>query len=147
MTVSTEDYNKEIRGWTAKVRNKLKYRIRALGKKGRGDLVRSLKSKTRTDHGEIYNVSYQFERHGIFWHKGVGNGYVMKGGRVVRGFRPKVLRKTKKPIEPVEMPGVLKRKPAAWFNNVLNRNMPELADMVAEMRADQAVEATRMLIK
>lgn len=147
MTVSTEQFNQNVSGWTSKVRNKVKYRIRRLSKKGKGDLVRSLRSKQRKDYGEIDRISFQFDRHGVFLHKGVGNGYVMKGGRVVRGYKPKVLRRRKNnELPPVETSGPLRRQPKEWFNPTLDKNIPELADMIADMRADQAVNATSMKI-
>lgn len=147
MTVNSEDFNKGVAGWTTKVRNKIKYRIGRLTNKGKGELIRSLRSKSKRDYGEIDQITFQFARHGVFVHKGVGKGYVMKGGRVVRGYKPKVLRKRKQSLPPVEIPGVMNRRPKEWFNPTLEKNIPELADMVAEMRSEQAVNATRMMIE
>lgn len=44
----------------------------------------SIKSVTKKSYGVIDRVTYTFERHGVFVHKGVGRGYEMQGGMVVR---------------------------------------------------------------
>lgn len=131
--VSTQDFNDKVSVWGSSVAQQLKMSIRTLTSKGKGELVKSLRLKTKKYYGEIDRVTYRFWRHGVFLHKGVGRGYKMEGGAVMRAGL-------------VERKSQLSqgRKPVEWFNPVLDKRVPKLADMVAEMRADQAVRATKM---
>ena len=44
------------------------------------------------------------------------------------------------------LPELLQRKPADWFNSIMDRNVPELADKIAKVNADAAVNALRLRI-
>lgn len=96
-------------------------------------LENSIRIKERLTYGVITGESFVFERHGVFVHKGVGRGYKMYGGMVIR---------TAKSEE-----GTRRREPYEWFNPVIEQSLPELADKLAEINADAAVNATRMMIK
>jgi hypothetical protein len=75
-------------------------------------------------------VSFRFERHGIFVHKGVGRGYsssknmVTKTSKNPAGHREKV----------------------EWFNPILDHHLPELADKIGAINANAVVNAMRMKI-
>jgi hypothetical protein len=109
--------------------------------KGKGELLRSLRGKTKQEFGEIDRVSYHFIKHGVFFHKGVGRGYTMVGGRVVRGYKfdSHIIRKRQDKPAAIVLGGEVKREPKEWFNPVLDTEVPKLADLVAEMKADMAV--------
>ena len=94
-----------------------------------GKLADSITSRTGKSLGTIERISFNFERHGVFVHKGVGRGYPKSG---------------KKNIEESSGKG---RKPVEWFNPVIDKYIPELADRIAEINADAAVNATSMKIK
>lgn len=119
-------YNSDVTGWGKDVLQQLKSSIRQLSKEGKGELVKSLRLRTRTDYGLIDRITFNFRRHGVFWHKGVGKGQPISG---------KVLTS-----------GGIKRQPAEWFNPVIERNINKLADIVASYMAQAAVNATRMKI-
>lgn len=135
--------NELIQQWTSKVRSSLKTSASqfADGKKGfvmrpgRGEkkLADSIGSSNRKRFGEIESISIKFERHGVFVHRGVGRGYKKKGLPVVTRF-------TKDGIK------TLNRKPVDWFNPIMDKYLPELADRLAAINADAAVNATRMKI-
>lgn len=93
-------------------------------------LSASLKTRTGKMNGEISNVSFSFERHGVFVHKGVGRGPGGINGMVVRKAT-------------ISNP----RKPNEWFNPVINDNLPELADKLVEREADAVFNATRLIIQ
>jgi hypothetical protein len=95
-------------------------------------LADSIRASTRKSYGIIDRASFSFERHGVFVHKGVGRGYEMQGGMVVRTAKS-------------ESAGG--RSPVEWFNPVLDQTLPELADKLAEINADAVVNATKVLIK
>lgn len=92
----------------------------------------SIRTKRGKLNGVISNISFTFEQHGVFVHKGVGRGYAISGGMVVR-----------KAPEPTKNP----RQPNDWFNSVIEENLPELADKLVEIQADAVFNATRMTIR
>ena len=94
-------------------------------------LVYSIKGITKKAYGVIDRVTYSFERHGVFVHKGVGRGYKMQGGMVVRT---------------ATTPTTNPRTSSEWFNPTLEQSLPELADNLAEINADAVLNATRMMI-
>jgi hypothetical protein len=97
-----------------------------------GKLVNSIKPSTKQSFGEIDTISFSFERHGIFVHKGVGRGWEMNG---------KVVRRTAKG----KMTGG-GRNVVEWFNPVIDRNVPELADQIAIINADAVINAAKLSI-
>lgn len=127
----TEAFNKEVQQWTYRVRSILKRDIKSKATKGEGVLANFLRSSIRKDMGEVDSVSYKFPRHGVFFHKGVARGYVMSGSKVIRGI------KNNKVIKPLD--GPINRQPQDWFNSTLEKQIPKLADVVADHKADEAV--------
>jgi len=131
-----ESFNKDVSNWAYRVRSAMKGNIAAKSSKGsdgskdRVKLLPSLRTNIRKDFGEIESVSYHFARHGVFWQKGVGKGHVMAGGKVVRGL------KNGKVIKPLS--GSVTRQPQDWFNSTLNREVPKLADIIADHKGDEA---------
>jgi hypothetical protein len=93
----------------------------------------SIHTSSRLTLGVITGLSFVFERHGVFVQKGVGRGYQMQGGFVRRIAKSKITGEV--------------RQPADWFNPVIDQSLPELADKLANINADAAVNATRMLIR
>jgi len=92
----------------------------------------------------IDRVTYTFERHGVFVHKGVGRGYEMQGGMVVHTAKSEDPA-TRQPTWWGDEPRP--RLPNDWFNPLLEQNLPELADKLAEINADAVLNATRMMIR
>jgi hypothetical protein len=151
--IGVEEYNRRISNWGGTVTKKLKDSARMVAGKGEGELAKSIRSKTGKLDVEIDKIAFHFVRHGVFAEKGVGRGYIMSGGTVVRGFAPgKVLKmigknKNRRVGEKVIRDGSINRKPAHWFNPVVEENVPQLADIVAEMDADKVVNTTKILIR
>jgi hypothetical protein len=92
----------------------------------------SIIGSTKRYFGVIDRVTYTFERHGVFVHKGVGRGYQLQGGVVRRVAKSK---------------STEVRQPAEWFNPVLDQTLPELSNKLAEINADAVLKATGMMIK
>lgn len=156
-----ELYNETIRKWSSKVRRKLHGSVLRFTKGKKGSIV--LKNRTEkklkdalgyntyTYYGQVDRVGFSFERHGVFVHKGVGRGHIMSGGAVVLGRHPssraKNYAKDKgRNADDLIYQGPVRRKPQEWFNPILENEVPELADKIAELCADSAVNATRMRI-
>lgn len=152
--IDLEGYNRRIAKWGTELGGKIRASIRMLTSKGKGDLVQSLRMKTGKWYGEIDRLAYHFLRHGVFLHKGVGRGYEMVGGKVVRVSGSKNIQSWKqyamnknREMQPKVLRGyTMERKPAEWFNPVVQENIEQLADLVTEMNADKAVNATKILI-
>ncbi|MCF6356538.1 MAG: hypothetical protein L3J54_01920 [Draconibacterium sp.] len=135
--------NEVIKRWTPKVKRRLKNSARIfkhgkktsfVQRKGRteGKLVDSIKSRMGKKMGTIELVSFSFERHGVFVHKGVGKGWTLQGGTVVRTA-----------THPTDAP----RTPVPWFNNILDSQVPVLANQIAEVNANAALNAVKLHIK
>jgi len=139
-----QEQNEAVSKWSSMVQRRLRQSLQQFNngknstvqRPGRSErmLRTSLNSKTKKNYGVIDRVSIQFERHGVFVHKGVGNGYKMQGGTVIR---------TAKKITPDPRPRVA----VEWFNPILDQSLPELADKLADIGANAVVNATRMMIR
>jgi hypothetical protein len=97
-----------------------------------GKLVNSIKPSTKQTFGEIDTILFSFERHGIFVHKGVGRGWEMNGKVVTRTAKGKMKSVGRNTVE--------------WFNPVMDRNAPLLADQIAIVNADAVVNAAKLKI-
>jgi hypothetical protein len=107
-------------------------------------LADSIRSRTRKDYGVIDRVSFIFERHGVFVHKGVGRGYKMESGMVVRNAKIEdPMTREPKWWEDDPRP----RLPREWFNPILEQTLPELSNKLAEINADAVLSSSRMMIK
>lgn len=107
------------------------------------------KLKIKIDHrmyqqyGIYEGIGFGIQRHGVFVHKGVGRGYQIRGGMVVRVDGSGVGRKRldRKPVA-----GPIMRMPVDWFNTVIDANTNKLADDVADANANAIVNVFRMRI-
>lgn len=136
-------YNKAILNWGYATRSKLKFSISRLSMKGKGDLMRSLVTKARWDYGEIDRLEFSFLRHGVFFHKGVGRGYFIQGGKVIRGYKSKVLRGLGGRREAdggFVVSGPHRRQPKEWFTPTIDRELPVLVERIIETRGDLAIK-------
>jgi hypothetical protein len=126
---SVDEQNAVVKQWIPKVRSQLTSSARQFadgkeqsfvmrGNRTEKKLAQSITSGVRKEFGEIYSVTFQFERHGVFVHKGVSRGH--KVGNERTAFE--------------------------WFNPVLEQNLPDLANRIAKINADAALNATRMKI-
>lgn len=109
-------------------------------------LENSIGSSTRSTYGVISSVSIKFERHGVFVHKGVGRGYEMKGGVVIRTAKSDPPGTGNHSMPHGKHDRMVERHPYEWFNPVIIETLPELANKLAEINAEAAINATRMTI-
>ena len=151
--LNIEEQNAAIIQWASMVQRYLRGAAVLLTHGKEGSIARpgrterkledSIRTQSRKTYGVITGQSFLFERHGIFVHKGVGRGYKMEGGTVVRNAKvedPATRQQLsrydqKRPREPFE-----------WFNPVIEQSLPELANKLAEINADAVLNATRMMI-
>jgi hypothetical protein len=138
-----EEFNKEVIQWGFRTRNLLKSSIAGLSMKGKGDLMRQLQVKNKKDYGEIDRVIFNFPRHGVFFHKGVGRGYIVVAGRVIRGKRNNPSKHGSNTMDNTiqhAATGPLKRFAKPWFTPVFEREIPRLADIITRLKADSILE-------
>lgn len=106
--------NKRITNWATKTKAQLIAEMQGLGIKHRKGspspkpAIQSIRQAIRKSGGLINRVGYKIPRHLVFVHKGVGRD------------------------TPIEKAGTTNRKAKPWFNPVIDKNMDELADIVAE---------------
>ena len=128
--MSVEKQNDIVKAWVPKVRRMLINSARTFpdgktepfvmrGTRVEKKLSSSIASRTRKSYGEIDTITFSFERHGVFVHKGVGRGH------------------------PISNP----RTAFEWFNPVLDKRLPELANSIAAVNADAVLNATRIKIQ
>ena len=159
---ATKLQNELIKMWSPKVRTALRSsanrfqhgKIKSFVLRNKGDqreskLANSIKDQTKVRDGEIYGVSFKFERHGVFVQKGVGRGYSTSGGFVSRSVESrKIIMKSKMNVnQKIEARGTINRHKEDWFNPVLIQYLPELANRLAEIRADATLNVGKLLIK
>jgi len=131
MEIATVDeFNGKLLGWLEKVKAALGPSISGSGIGG-SRLASSIKGTSKEQSGEIYRLGFSFRREGIFIHKGVGRGYVMKGDTVVK------ISKTEG----------FNRHPKPWFNPVVESFIPELEQIVHAYYETAIVRTGRIFIK
>ena len=121
--------NNLVKKWAPKVRRNLRTNARKFvngktesfvvkGNRTEGKLAKSITARTGMESGVIEFVSFQFERHGVFVHKGVSKGHKLDNPR----------------------------QKGEWFNPSLDKHLPELADKLAEINANAALNAAKIKI-
>ena len=129
-TDETKDYNDRLRAWGEKVKGALPDSISSHSIKG-SKLSNSIKNTYYKEFGEIYRLGFSFAREGIFVHKGVGRGYVMRGTSVVKTAKTEGFNRKEKP----------------WFNPVVASFIPELEQIIVEHTDSAVINSSRIFIR
>ena len=130
--ITTQEFNEKVRGWTVSVRSRMarnapKYTGVESSKRVDPKLAASLSYRIRKDREDISSrIKYQFPRHGVFIHYGVGRGYMREGGAVVKVSRSRTQG--------------INRRPNDWFDVEIRNNMEDLAEIAQEFYGDWALE-------
>jgi hypothetical protein len=111
--------DKTVIEWAENTKGQLLRKLAKLGVKEKSKLVKSLKTKFKQKDGELERVSFSFTKHGIFYERGVGRGRGIQSG---------------------------KTKPNPWLKPILDAEIEQLADLIAEKYADLAVEELKLNI-
>lgn len=97
-----QEQNATVKGWANMVTRKLKssalqfkHGKSGMLQRGKGTiyqrnedkLVNSIGRKIYMASGLAEGIGFKIERHGVFVHKGVGRGYIMEGGIVIRNYK------------------------------------------------------------
>ena len=125
--------NQKLLRWKSGTTAALKSQIGMLTSEGKGELMSELRGYVNQDpDGAISSFSWSFPRHGIFLIKGVGRGYVIEDGKIMRAVRKNNTLYT--------ISDTIEREPKDWFNPVIEKRIPELSKMVANYYAEQGVK-------
>jgi hypothetical protein len=148
--ITIPKFNEDVKVWGDKTAENLRNEVDSVTSKGKqksprvykkgihqgkreGKLRDSIRAKYRIEKGgaQIESIGFNLERHGVFLQKGVGAGYKASGASVARTAK-------KEDAEPFRF-----RK--NWFNNVLDRNISELSEIVVHHAGDAIVLNTKRM--
>lgn len=138
-----EKFNNDIKGWSIDVTRQLRTNVRMLVKQDE-ELSSSVEPNIYKYKGEANRIGFSFAREGVYIHHGAGRGQGgYRGGSKWRDKRGKM--KMTNPLSFFKM-GTGNRKQIKWFDPVIEKNLPALADIVSEYSADMQIDATRIFI-
>lgn len=160
--MTVDEFNQKVTKWAMNIRSQSRSTLSQT--KGFGKLrvmLAQFVDKLSAD-SPVYKVRFDFPRYGVFRAYGVGRGYVMINGAVVRGYRvrsEKEIRLKKFGTEAAEMmkrgyitrevnkakkalrTGTnIERTPLDWIDNHIQQNVQELADLVQNYYGDRALQ-------
>lgn len=131
----TGKYNKDVREWTSQTRRVMKNEVlRMVLSKGPG--YKSLRSTVQNYRGEASKLGFVFPYYMVFVHKGAGRGY---GGNKTGLFTKKNGSKGQTSKSSMGRMGTGKRIAKPWFNPVIEKRFPELANLVADYKGNSVV--------
>lgn len=150
--IDQEEFRKRdaaVRNWGRGQIGPLKNEVESLKiRRHTGQFMRYLKDKYNSRARRINSVAFQMPRYAIFLHKGVGRGYPIDavGGRALgmtntkkrkaleaRGYNTGAIGRF---LTNTDKIGAKTRIPKPWFNPVMDRAVPKLADTLAQYDAD-----------
>jgi hypothetical protein len=135
--------NAAVTGWANTTLQQVKNRYMQLvhGDKCSGDGLDSLKMRTYQHYGEIDGIGFKFDRYLIFVHKGANKGHGGAKGSTWTDAHG-VLKRTN-PLSLGKMnTGNSLEKP--WLNPVMDDQVPKLADIVADFKAELALKQVQI---
>lgn len=142
-----EDFQQQVRVWADKVRRQAKANAAGFSKgktkphtyitgryagKTEGKLKNKLTYTLRKRYGDIEAVSFRMPVHGIFREYGVGNGQPRNGIATKSG-------------RAASKRTYIKRTPADWFHDPLEKNIDNFGDIVADYYGDKILVAFQEL--
>ncbi len=141
----TREYNKEVEEWSADSRRMLRTNIAYFVENdiALSDSIRDNVYYNRRGGKEAQRVGFSFLREGVYIHKGAGRGQggVIGGSWIDRHGK----RKTRAASSAGKM-GKGNRYNQEWFDTVIDRKLPQLADVVSNYSATLQVNATRIYV-
>ncbi len=140
-----EQFNKDVEEWADQSKQALRVSIKSLVKRDvyLSDSLRANIYYDRKYSKEVNRVGFSFVREGIYIHKGAGRGQGgVIGGRWIDRYGSL---KSRNP-ESAGLQGTGNRRPIRWFDPVIDKRLPQLADIVADYSATMQVDATNIFI-
>ncbi len=143
----TIERNLKVNRWSKDTLTLIIAEIPKAGIDATPETLKQVKYGTGKEYGRINRIGFKFPRHLVFVHKGVSSGWTIKpkgSGTVVRTAKG---------------PMVKARVPKPFFNQILEKKVPELSQTIsdlhakriasrgAELLAGEEINATRLFIK
>lgn len=144
--ITPEQYTSQVQVWTVNVRHRMARNAPVAS----GTLRRSLESFVDQKNGVAFKIRYNFERHGVFIHYGVGRGYIRVGNTVMPGRRLTKAEQgqyrkrgdNKKDIAKLRVvynDGSVRRTPFDWFDMEIKIGLSQLAEIAQDYKGDVAM--------
>jgi hypothetical protein len=150
---SVNKFNADVKAWTLKVENELKASAEAMFSHPEREvttdfprLADSIAAKVKFDKQyklETRSVGFSIARHGVYLHQGARRGH---GGFVGGKWTDKYGRQKQTSALSLGKQGLGESKAVHWFNPVIERNMDELIEIVANYSADIAININSILL-
>ena len=140
-------FNDDVKAWAIETTSKLQMNVRMMVKHN-VDLAESIHPNLFYDKKytkEVNRVGFSFLREGIYLQRGAGRGYGGNKGGSKWTDRFGNLKQTN-PDSYFKM-GTGNRRPIQWFNPVIERQLPFLADIVSNYAAELSINATNLFIQ
>jgi hypothetical protein len=140
-------FNDDVKAWAIDTTSKLQMNVRMMVKHDTS-LAESIHPNLYFDKKyakEVNRVGFSFRREGIYIQRGAGRGYGGNKGGSKWTDRYGNLKHTN-PDSFFKM-GTGNRHVIAWFNPVIERQLPFLADIVSEYAAELSIDATNIYIQ
>jgi len=144
--ISTDDYNQKVKGWSITT----KRRVASNAPSVSGALRKSITQRVSLFYGEANRITFNFERHGVYIHYGVGRGYIRVGGQLIAGRRltnpeqQRMLKRgdSKRDINKMRIVygNHAGRTPNDWFDVEIKLGFNDLADISQEYYGDKIMK-------
>ena len=138
-----KQFNDDVKAWSIDVTRQLRGNVRMLVKQDE-KLSESIEPNLYLEKGEAERIGFSFAREGVYIHKGAGRGQGGFRGGSKWTDKHGTLKRNKSAF--FFKMGTGSRKPIRWFDPVIDKNLPFLADVVAEYAADMQMDATRIFV-
>ena len=144
--IAMKEFNAAVESWAESSKGELRSSISSMVKRD-VYLSDSLKANLHYDRkygSEVNRVGFSFAREGIYIHKGAGRG---QGGVIGGRWIDNQGHMKQRSDESAGLQGTGNRKPIRWFDPVIDRRLPLLADLVSEYSATMQINATTIFIE
>lgn len=143
--VRVNQFNEDVKQWAQTTTVKLKASVKTLIDH---DLILSdsIKPNIYYDHKyakEANKVGFSFVREGVYVHKGAGKG--QGGTKGSKWYNLKGEQKSTQLSSLMKM-GTGNRQPKEWFDPIVEKEVPQLADLVGDYSASLIIDTTTLYI-
>lgn len=142
---SLRKFNKDVEDWAEDSKQALRVSIKSMVKRDIY-LSDSLRANIYYDTKyakEANRIGFSFVREGVFIHKGAGRG---QGGHIGSRWIDRHGTMKQRAPESAGLQGTGNRKPIRWFDPVIEKRLPQLADIVSDYSATMQINATNIYI-
>lgn len=132
---SLDKFNADMMDWAKKVEGELK----AAAPVKHGVLQKSIKATRALKQGETSKIGFRMARHGAYIFQGAGRGYA--GDGTSKWYNTAGKRVS---ANPDSIGRLGSRRTVDWFNPVIQRNEPELVDIIHGYASELMIDVSRL---